>query len=164
MGTKRKSLFSSSQGVVRQEEKRDWQMAQCESGLLREPSCSPVSLSWLVLHCSASLGPHWVIAPSRGSPKRISILLLQIGTSEDQPSIVQAQRMAQPPGFLKITREHLLSGSPRLHPNLKKKKKEGGGKAFKQNSWKWALVATHRGKQESNRRSEIDGFLCRVPR
>lgn len=126
MGMKRKSLFSSSQGVVRQEEKRDWQMAQCESGLLREPSCSSVSLSWLALHCSASLGPHWVTAPSRGSPKRISILLLQIGTSEDQPSIVQAQRMAQPPGFLKITREHLLSGSPRLHPNLKKKEKGGG--------------------------------------
>lgn len=126
MGMKRKSLFSSSQGVVRQEEKRDWQMSQRESGLLREPSCSSVSLSWLALHGSASLGPHWVIAPSRGSPKQISIFLLQIGTSEDQPSIVQAQRMAQPPGFLKITREHLLSGSPRLHPNLKKKKKGGG--------------------------------------
>jgi hypothetical protein len=38
--------------------------------------------------------------------------------------------MAQPPHFLKITREHLLSGSPRLHPNLKKKKKMGERKAF----------------------------------
>lgn len=115
-------------------------MVQGKSGQLGEHPGA--SLSWLARPCRASLHLGWVRAPSHRSPEGAPGLPSQsschLGRSAQHCS---RPRMAQPRGFLKITREHLLSGSPRLHPNLKKKKKER--KAFKQNSWKWAPAATH---------------------